>query len=240
MDKITLPAQARAEFGKKLKNPRKLGQLPAIVYGQKKEPQAVYLNAHEFSKIYAKAGHNTLVEMKVDQDAADTVLIQAVAHDPVSGVLVHADLMRINMSQSIKTTVPLQFVGDAPAVFQDEGTLVTNKEEVEVETLPAKLPANIPVDISGLDSFEAAIHIRDLVAPEGVELLEDDEELVCKVEPPRSEEELEALDEAIVEEMSEEEGAESVDGEQKTEGGEEGEAGEQKSGDGKTEGDKKE
>lgn len=223
MEKTTLSATSRDIFGKKLVAARSEGSLPAIVYGQDKDNQPVFLNTHEFNRIFATAGHNTIIELKIGQDAPSNILIQDVAHSPITGELTHADLYRINMSQAIKTTVPLHFVGDAPAVYQQEGTLLTNIEEVEVETLPAKLPANIEVDITGLDDFEKTIHVRDLVVPEGVELLIDAEELVCKVEPPRSEEEMEALNEDIVEELPAEEGAEAVEGEEgeaKTEGDE--------------------
>ncbi len=211
MESITLSARTREEFGKKLVAHRNNGDLPAIVYGQDKENEPVFLNAHEFGKIYQRAGQNTILELKIDQDKSVNILIQDISKDPVTEEITHADLYRVNMSQAIRTSVPLQFVGDAPAVYQQEGTLLTNIAEVEVETLPGKLPSSIEVDISGLDDFEKSIHIRDLKVPDGVELLVDEEELVCKVEPPRSEDEIAALDEDIVEEIPEEEGEEGAD-----------------------------
>ncbi|MBA3679188.1 50S ribosomal protein L25 [Candidatus Saccharibacteria bacterium] len=220
MEKTTLTAQARDIFGKKLAISRKNGSLPAIVYGQDKDNEAIFLNTHDFSRTYTKAGHNTIIDLKIDQNTSDNVLIQDVSLDPLTGELTHADLYRVNMSEAIKTTVPLHFVGDAPAVYQQEGTLLTNIEEVEVETLPGKLPSNIEVDISGLDDFEKSIHVRDLVVPEGVEILVDGEELVAKVDPPRSEEEMEALNEDIVEEIPAEEGAETEEDAEVKEAGE--------------------
>lgn len=209
MDKIVITARTRDVFGKKLASSRKSGDLPAIVYGQEKDNEPVSLNAHEFTRVFSQAGQNTIIELKIDQDKSSNVLIQDIARHPVTNDITHADLLRINMSQSIKTSVPLSFVGEAPAVYQAEGTLLTNIEEVEVETLPAKLPANIEVDISGLDDFEKSIHIKDLNIPEGVEVLVDPDELICKVEPPRSQEEIDALDEEVVEEIPAEEGEES-------------------------------
>jgi len=208
METTKLIAQSRDVFGKKLAHLRTAGHLPAIIYGQEKENEPVLLNAHEFSRIYAQAGHNTIIDLKIDQDKSANILIHDVVMHPVTGDITHADLYRVNMSQAIRTTVPLHFVGDAPAVYQEEGTLLTNIEEVEVETLPAKLPANIEVDISVLDDFEKSIHVRDLVIPEGVEIFIDGEELVAKVEPPRSQEEIDALNEDIVEEIPAEEGEE--------------------------------
>lgn len=221
MDKIVITARTRDIFGKKLASSRKSGDLPAIVYGQEKDNEPVFLNAHEFTRVYSQAGQNTIVELKIDQDKSSNVLIQDVSRHPVTSDITHADLLRINMSQSIRTNVPLSFVGEAPAVYQSEGTLLTNIEEVEVETLPAKLPSSIEVDISDLDDFEKSIHIKDLVVPEGVEILVDPDELICKVEPPRSQEEIDALDEEVVEEIPAEEGEESAeesDGDESKEG----------------------
>ncbi|MEI6716457.1 MAG: 50S ribosomal protein L25 [Candidatus Saccharibacteria bacterium] len=215
MEKTTLSATARDIFGKKLNASRAEGHLPAIVYGQDKANEPVFLNMHEFTRTYAKAGHNTIIDLKIGQDASSNILIQDVSIDALTGDLTHADLYRVNMNQAIRTTVPLHFTGNAAAVYQQEGTLLTNIEEVEVETLPGKLPANIEVDISVLDDFEKSIHVRDLVVPEGVEVLIDGEELVCKVDPPRSEAEMEALNEDIVEEIPAEEGEEGAEGEEK-------------------------
>jgi len=221
MDKIVITARTRDAFGKKLASSRKSGDLPAIVYGQEKDNEPIFLNAHEFSRVFSQAGQNTIIELKIDQDKSSNVLIQDIARHPVTNDITHADLLRLNMSQSIRAQIPLSFVGEASAVYQLEGTLLTNIEEVEVETLPAKLPPNIEVDISGLDDFEKTIHIKDLNIPEGVELLVDPDELVCKVEPPRSQEEIDALDEEVVEEIPAEEGEEAAEGEEVTEGGDE-------------------
>lgn len=212
MEKITLTAQSRNVFGKKLAGIRNTGHLPGIIYGQDKENEPITLNAHDFGRIYAQAGHNTIIELKIDQDKSANILIQDVDSHPLSGELMHVDLYRVNMNQAIRTNVPLHFVGDAPAVYQEEGTLLTNIEEVEVETLPTKLPSNIEVDISILDNFEKSIHVKDLNIPEGVEVLEDPEALVCKVDPPRSQDEIDALDEAIEENLPAEEGEEAVEG----------------------------
>ncbi|MDQ5943533.1 MAG: large subunit ribosomal protein [Patescibacteria group bacterium] len=221
MDKIVITARTRDAFGKKLASSRKSGDLPAIVYGQEKDNEPIFLNAHEFSRVFSQAGQNTIIELKIDQDKSSNVLIQDIARHPVTNDITHADLLRLNMSQSIRAQIPLSFVGESSAVYQLEGTLLTNIEEVEVETLPAKLPSNIEVDISELDDFEKTIHIKDLDIPEGVELLVDPDELVCKVEPPRSQEEIDALDEEIVEEIPAEEGEEVAEGEEVTEGGDE-------------------
>jgi large subunit ribosomal protein L25 len=218
MNKIVITAKTRDSLGKKVAGLRKDGQIPAVVYGNSKENANVTLDGKEFSRAFATAGHSAIVELKVDDNAGENVLIQDVSMDPVRNEIAHADFYRVNMNKAIRTEVPLHFVGEAPAVFQQEGSLFKNIEEVEVETLPANLPPHIEVDISGLDDFSKSIHISDIKAPEGVEILVDAEQLICKVDPPRSEEEMAALEEEIGEAIPEgaaEEGEEAAEGETK-------------------------
>lgn len=216
MQTIVIKADIRDTFGKKLSANRKAGQVPGVVYGNQKENQSVFIDAHDFGRIFQEVGYSTIVELKVDGGEKENVLIHDVDINPLSGNIQHVDFYRINMNKAIRTEVPLHFVGEAPAVFQQEGSLFKNIEEVEVETLPANLPPHIEVDISGLDDFTKTLHVSDLKVGEGVEILTDMEQLVCKVEPPRSEEELAALEEEVGDatpEGAEEEGAE---GEEKT------------------------
>jgi large subunit ribosomal protein L25 len=218
MDKIVISATTRDSFGKKNAELRKNGKIPAVIYGNNKENAAVTLDAKEFAKAFAIAGHSAIVELKLDEGAGENVLIQDIDMDPVRNEISHADFYRVNMNKTIRTEVPLHFIGESPAVFQQEGSLFKNIEEVEVETLPANLPPHIEIDISVLDDFSKSIHISDIKAPKGVEILEDAEQLICKVDPPRSEEEMAALDEEIGEAIPEgaaEEGAEATEGEAK-------------------------
>jgi len=217
METIVINADVRDIFGKKLEASRKAGLVPGVVYGNQKDNQPVFVNAHDFSRAFHQAGYSTIVELKVDGDSKENVLIHEVDFNPLTNEIRHIDFYRINMNKAIRTEVPLHFVGEAPAVFQQEGSLFKNIEEVEVETLPANLPPQIEVDISGLDDFTKTIHVSDLKVGEGVEILTDTEQLVCKVEPPRSEEELAALEEEVGDAIPEgaEEGEEPAEGEAK-------------------------
>lgn len=203
MDKIVISATTRNSFGKKNAELRKNGKIPAVVYGNNKENIKVTLDAKDFSKVFASAGHSAIVELKLDEGTGENVLIQDIDMDPVRNEISHADFYRVNMNKTIRTEVPLHFLGESPAVFQQEGSLFKNIEEVEVETLPANLPPHIEIDISALDDFSKSIHVSDIKVPEGVEILEDDEQLICKVDPPRSEEEMAALEEEIGEAIPE-------------------------------------
>ena len=204
MEKIVLNANKRDIYGKKLPSLRSEGKTPAIIYGNKKDNLAITLDSKEFSNAFSKAGYSAIMDLKIEgEDSPVNVLIYDVDIDPLTSQPRHADFYRVNMNEKIRTEVPLHFVGESPAVFQQEGSLFKNIEEIEVETLPANLPPHIEVDISGLDDFSKSIHVSDLKIPDGVELLVDAEQLVCKAEPPRSEEEMAALDEEVGEAIPE-------------------------------------
>jgi large subunit ribosomal protein L25 len=146
-----------------------------------------------------------LVSLKVGEGKARNVIFQDVQHDPRSGAIVHADFYIVRMDEALEAEVPLHFVGESTAVYQDEGTLMKNLETVQVRCLPGDLPDSIEVDISVLDDFSKQINVSDLKMPKDVELMveEPDSVLVVKVEAPRSDEELAELDAEVAEELPE-------------------------------------
>jgi large subunit ribosomal protein L25 len=196
MEKIILKANKREERGKQAAKLRKSGQLPGVIYGNGVDPTAVSLDAKEAERVYQRAGGNKIIQVQLGEGAAKNVLFHDVQSDGRTGQLIHADLYVVKMDEAIKTEIPLHYTGESTAVYQQEGTLLKNLETIEVEALPGNLPESIEVDISVLDDFEKSIHVSDLKIPQDVTLLSDPEELVAKVEPPRSEEELAELDEA--------------------------------------------
>lgn len=198
MDKIELAAAKRVHTGRKVRELRANGKVPAVVYGRGVKSEPLEVEARVLERVFAKAGGNKIVSLKVGDGRARNVLIHDVQRGALQGELTHADFYAIRMDEALKAEVPLRFVGESTAVYQDEGTLLKNLEAVEVECLPADLPEAIEVDISGLDDFEKTITVADLSMSAGVKLLiEDSEMLVARVDPPRSEEEMAELDEAI-------------------------------------------
>lgn len=213
MEKITLQTSSREETGKQTRRLRRDGWVPAIIYGKGETPKQVKVEGKLLEQTYAEAGSNKILQVKIDETGAKNALISDVQHNPLTGHITHADLYLVRMDEKIRTEVPLHFIGESTAVYQQEGTLVKNVETIEVEALPGDLPEAFEVDISVLDDFEKSIHVSDLAVPAGVEVLEEGETLVAKVEPPRSDEELAELDEAPVEDIPAEEGEEGEEGE---------------------------
>jgi large subunit ribosomal protein L25 len=195
MQKIELKSSKRDTVGKKVKSLREKGLIPAVLYGANSESVNLSLKNGEFEKVYAEAGSSALVDLFIDDKPAIKILIHEPQTDPVTDKPLHVDLYKVKMTEKITTEIPLEFTGESPAVKDLEGNLITNKDAVEVECLPGDLISEIKIDISGLKTFDDAIRVSDLNIPETVKILDDAEEIVAQVTPPRSEEELKEMEE---------------------------------------------
>ena len=173
MKTIKLNAKKREITGKKVKDLREKGQIPAVIYGSNLKPENLTIDSSTFKKVYSEAGTSTLVDLSIDEASPIKILLNEPQIDPVSDEPIHADLYRVNMSEKIKTEIPLEFIGEAPAVKELEGNLITNKDEVEVECLPGDLISEINVDVSVLKTFEDLIYVKDLNVPEKINVLDD-------------------------------------------------------------------
>lgn len=217
-EKLSLKVNKREVVGKQVGQLRRQGFVPAVMYGGDAKPENLQVNYKEFARIYKKAGGSILVELEIEGNGTQNTLIQQVDINPKTREYIHADFRAVSMSEKITAHIPLVFVGESPAVEDQDGTLVKNIDEIEIECLPGDLPSEIEIDISVLVDFEASIHLKDIKMPTGVELLSDPEETVASVEEPRSEEELAELDEAPVEDVEAVVGAEEKEGEEGAEG----------------------
>ena len=196
METVTLKASPRKILGKKIKAIRREGQIPAILYGRKFTSAPLTLSAREFVDIAVGAREATIINLEVPSQPRVKVLIRDIQRDPVTDNIVHVDFYKLDMKQEIQTDIPLEFIGTAPAVEELEGNLITNKDSIKAECLPDRLVSKIEVDVSALKTFEDLIHVGDLNITEGIKVLDDKEDVVAQVTPPRSEEELAELEAA--------------------------------------------
>lgn len=214
MKKLTLNAKERKITGKKTKQLRTQGIIPVVLYGQKLKTQNLEIAVNEFEKVYRITGVNNLFDLKISDKSATKVLIHDVQRNPITDEVIHADIYAVRDDQKLKTEIPLHFTGKSKAVEEKEGNLITHKDALEVEVLPGDLVEEIKVDISTLKTFDDVIKIKDINIPQEIEVLAEKDDIIANVTPPRSEEELEALDEEVEEDV---EGVE-VEKEKKDEG----------------------
>ncbi|PLX26742.1 50S ribosomal protein L25 [Candidatus Parcubacteria bacterium] len=197
---------------------------------------SISVSARELEKLYAEAGDSNLVDFVVEGDKEPVkVLFQDIQYDVVKGNMTHVDFLQIQMGVEMETTIALEFVGEPAAVKALGGTLAKNIDTVSVRCLPKNLVGSIEVDLSTLETFEDAIHVKDLKLPEGIVATDNPTNMIAKVTPPLSEEQLKAMEESeapTVEDVEVE--GDKKDGAAPVEGGEE------KKEEVKEEGDKKE
>lgn len=207
---------ARDVTGKRTKRLRASGIVPGVVFGKTAGSVAVQLDAKALEALYREAGRTSIVKVSVDGGSPTSVVIKSVQRHPLTGRALHVDFFAPDLTLEMMVDVPLVFVGKPPAVEETGGSLFTSLDHLKVKALPADLPHEITVDVSSLVDLEAAIHVSDLPVAENVTVLNDPEDMVARVMPPRVEEEPELEVEAELEEG--EEGAEPTEGEAAGEG----------------------
>ena len=180
MDTIQLKAQKRTVTGRKVKKLRSEGLVPANIYGNKVKSQAVSVDAIEFIKTFKKAGETQIVELQLDNETRP-VLIHNLQKDPLTGKPIHADFYQVNLKEKIKTNVPVELVGESPAVVQKIGLLLQTLNEVEVEALPTDLPEKLTIDVVSLKAVGDELKVSDIKVPQGVEIFDDKEIGIVKV-----------------------------------------------------------
>lgn len=199
LETLTLAAKKREIHGKAVRKIRKTGALPAVLYGRGMPSTSLEVSQNDFLRVFREAGENRVLKLAIAdggrQDVRN-VLIHDVSRDPMSGEVLHVDFYQVRLDEKVKVTVPLVFAGESPAVKNEGGVLVKSLQELEIEALPTNIPEEITVDISSLATFGDSIYVRDLAIPANVEVVTAGDSAVASVQPPRTEEELKALEEA--------------------------------------------
>jgi large subunit ribosomal protein L25 len=196
MEEITLKASKRIVIGKQVNALRREGLLPAVVYGRRIESIPISLDMREASRILEKAASSALIVLDVDGEQYYT-LVREKQRNPVLGTFRHIDFQAVSLTEKVRANVAIQLIGEAPAVDMYFGILVSNLEQLSVESLPKNLPERIEVDLGSLQEIGDAIFVRDLSLPKGVEVLDDLNEIVVVVTASVQEEEIEAEEAAI-------------------------------------------
>jgi large subunit ribosomal protein L25 len=187
MEKISLEAEIREKTGKSSSGRlRRTGYIPAVLYGEKEEPQSLIVNTKDLEKaLSTEAGENVIISLKVG-DRARTVIVKELQTDPVRGDLLHVDLCQISLREKLKAAVPIEVRGESPGV-KEGGILQHRLREIEVECLPTEIPESIPVDVGDLGIGDS-LHIKDLKITGDIKILVDEEETVVSIVPPTVEE----------------------------------------------------
>jgi len=170
---------------------RAAGRVPAVIYGRQAKPQNLEVNAKELEElIHRSASENVLVDLSVESDARPKrlALVQEIQHHPLEGDMLHVDFHEVAENEKVVVHVPLETVGEAAGVKTGGGVLEHIMFKIKVRSLPKDLPEQIVVDVSHLE-LGKAVHLGEIKAPAGVEILGDKHIPVVSVALPRAEEE---------------------------------------------------
>jgi large subunit ribosomal protein L25 len=173
-----ITAARRSALGKKVKALRRSGQVPANVYGRKRDSLAVQLNEREIEHLLATHSRSQAVAVIVDGEQ-EPALISAVQRHPTRRHVLHVDFLRISLDQPVTVSVQLSFHGEAP-VTREDAVVVHNLSDVTVTGLPTSIPSSIDVDQSVLVDMDSSIFVRDLVIADGLQIMNDPDELVAR------------------------------------------------------------
>ncbi len=189
MTTYELTASVRKIFGRKTKQLRAKGIVPANIFGKNIKSQAIELEKGGLLTTMRLAGETSLINLKIEGDTkVHPVLVSGYAQDPVTGDMLHVDFHEVDLTQTTTADVPLKVVGVSEAV---EGglVLVMLKNELEVEALPTDLPSAIEVDISTLKALGDDILAKDLkIDRTKIKLAVEDEEPIATIQEPAKEE----------------------------------------------------
>lgn len=190
-ERPVLHAERRTVLGKKVKQLRRQGKLPGVVYGKiLEEPIPIMLDYKSAVKVLRHVTGSELLDLELEGQTLP-VLVREKQRDFIKGTYLHVDFQAVSLTETIWAEVPIELVGEAPAVKNFGAILVQNLEALEVEALPTDLPERIEVDVSRLVEVGDLITVADLVLPKGVKVVTDPEEVIVVATGARTEEEVE-------------------------------------------------
>jgi large subunit ribosomal protein L25 len=190
MEQIIVEAAPRETRGKNAaRRLRVAGTVPAVLYGGKSGPEAIQVNTKQVSAILRSAmGHNSILTVKT-KDAEHSAIVKDWQVDPVKGTLIHVDLLRVAMDVRMRVKVPVHVFGEAQGVKLQGGIFEMVTREVEIECLPADIPTEFRMDISGL-MMGMQLRAGDIqLDPAKMKLVSDSQRVLAHVVALRVEEE---------------------------------------------------
>lgn len=194
MSEYTLEAKTREILGKKVKQLRREGIVPAVVYGPEFENISIQVPEKALRLTLAEAGGTQIIELQVGKETIPT-LVKKVQREPISLDILHVDFYRVSMDRAIRADVPLAIAVEPEIVKSGMAiaTLFTNS--LEIEALPMDLPPVIELDLSGLTEIGDQLLVGDLQLSEELTIVTDAAELITKIDYAQALEEEEEEDE---------------------------------------------
>lgn len=204
-DDIVVKAESRSVFGKGAsRRLRNQNLVPAVIYGDSKDPQSIQLKHNEVVKhLENEAFYSQLLQVSVDGGEPTRSILRDVQRHPYKQQILHMDFLRVVAGAELQLSVPLHFINEdvCIGVKQEGGIISHNENEVSIACRPRDIPESIEIDMTNMNVGDT-VHLSDLKMPEGVRLLDlgeahdDSDRVVAAVNAPRVEVEAEEDEEA--------------------------------------------
>ena len=182
-DTATLQAEPRTVLGKKVKNLRREGITPLHLYGAGQPSDSLQTNTADLRRVLLRVGTSQPVFIHVGSDR-QLAFVQDIQFHPVRREVLHVDLLRVNVAETVQVEVPIFLEGEAPAARMLGGSLLQVLTTVLVECLPLEVPQSFQADVSGIDDFEKSVRVADLGVPEGVTVITPLDQVVAHAQAP--------------------------------------------------------
>lgn len=187
MSKISLKTEKRTVKGKKVKKLRREGLIPLNLFGKDIKSIALSAKFVDFKKVFHRARTTQVVYLELG-DKEYPALVQNTQIHPVTRLILHVDLKKIDLKEKTEVEVPVEVVGELSVVKSGEADLILIQDRVLVECLPTKIPEKISIDISQLAGIGSEVRIKDLAQSQDYKYLGEPEELVMQIVEAKKEE----------------------------------------------------
>jgi large subunit ribosomal protein L25 len=186
MATVSLSANSRDATGKgAARTLRSQGQIPAVIYGHGRDPQALALNARDLDKMLSHIqAESTVIEVTVGGHTAKT-LIREIQRHPIKRQILHVDFQALVAGEKVTVSIPIVLLGVPEGVRLGGGVLDQTLRELEIEVDPSDIPDHVELDVTNMVIGDSK-HVSDLSLPAGVEVLEGPETSVAVVAAPRA------------------------------------------------------
>ena len=215
MAEYKLKLEQRENAGKNLKNLRKEGRIPSVVYGGK-TPILAHSDYVETEKVLRKAGYHSPIDLDL-AGKKKMAIVKNVAVDPVSRKIINVEFQAISAREVVEATTPIVIVNfeesDASKLYHF--AMNQTMEEIDIKAKPAELPSELSIDASAMKSVEDKLTIENIVLPEGVAFADkelDMKQVIASLYDPAAEAEKREAEEAADEKATEEAAEASTDG----------------------------
>lgn len=172
-----LNATQRTVIGKQVKAMRRMGKLPAVVFGKHVTAFPITLDLRDATLILRGVASSQLIKLVVDGNPY-TVLAREKQYHTLKGYLMHVDFQAVSMDEKLVTKVPVRLVGVAPAIKAFDAMVMTELDELEIEAFPGDLPEYIEINISSLEKLGDSINVGSISLGNKVEIRHEADEVI--------------------------------------------------------------